>query len=150
MINKIIDGISKAINEEFGDDYKIYTEEIEQGLTEPCFSIVSLKPTNNLFRQNKYFRQYPFCIHYFPSSNEKKLECQKVLERLYLSMEYIEIEEIFEGNKTISKTMGTEMNGEYDDGVLHFFVNYDMYVNKMEEKTTPMDSYGYNTDVKEG
>ena len=32
MINKIVDGISKAINEEFGDDYEIYTEEIELGL----------------------------------------------------------------------------------------------------------------------
>lgn len=39
MINKVIDGISKAINEEFGDEYNIYTEEIEQGLKEPCFSM---------------------------------------------------------------------------------------------------------------
>lgn len=150
MINKIVDGISKAINEEFGDDYEIYTEEVEQGLKEPCFSIVCIEPTNNLFRQNKYFRKNPCCIHYFPSSKEKRLECYKVLERLYISMEYIEIEENFE-NKTIkSKVMGTNMNGVYDDGVLHFFVNYDMYVNKMEEKTIPMNSYDYNTDVKKG
>lgn len=150
MINKIIDGISKAINKEFGDDYEIYTEEIEQGLNEPCFSIVCIKPTNNLFRQNRYFRKNQFCIHYFPSSKEKRLECQQVLERMYLILEYIEIEETFEGKVTITKTMGTEMNGEYNDGVLNFFVNYDMYVDKMEEKTTPMDSYDYITDVKEG
>lgn len=150
MINKIIDGISKAINEEFGDDYEIYTEEIEQGLKEPCFSIVCINPTNNLFRQNKYFRQNKFCIHYFPSSKEKRLECQQVLEKLYLILEYIDIEEVFEGVKTINKTMGTEMNGEYSDGVLNFFVNYDMYVNKLEEKTTLMNSFDYNTDVKEG
>lgn len=150
MINKIIDGISKAINEEFGDDYEIYTEEIEQGLKEPCFSIVCINPTNNLFRQNKYFRQNKFCIHYFPSSKEKRLECQQVLEKLYLILEYIDIEEVFESVKTINKTMGTEMNGEYSDGVLNFFVNYDMYVNKLEEKTTSMNSFDYNTDVKEG
>lgn len=150
MINKIIDGISKAINEEFGDDYEIYTEEIEQGLKEPCFSIVCINPTNNLFRQNKYFRQNKFCIHYFPSSKEKRLECQQVLEKLYLILEYIDIEEVFEGVKTINKTMGTEMNGECSDGVLNFFVNYDMYVNKLEEKTTSMNSFDYNTDVKEG
>lgn len=150
MINKVIDGISKAINEEFGDDYEIYTEEIEQGLKEPCFSIVCINPTNNLFRQNKYFRQNLFCIHYFPSSKEKRLECQQILEKLYLILEYIDIEEVFEGVKTINKTMGTEMNGEYSDGVLNFFVNYDMYVNKLEEKTTSMNSFDYNTDVKEG
>lgn len=149
MINKIIDGISKAINKEFGNGYEIYTEEIEQGLQEPCFSIICIKPTNNLFRPNKYFRQNQFCIHYFPSSNEKRNECQSILERMYLALEYIEIEENFDGNKIKSKTMGTNMNGEYDNGVLHFFVNYDMYVDKFEEKT-PMNSYDYNTDVKEG
>ena len=149
MINKIVDGISKAINEEFGKDYEIYTDGVEQGLQEPCFSIVSVKPTNNLFRPNKYFRQYPFCIHYFPSSNEKRTECQKVMEKLYLILEYIEIEEVYDDGKTKSKTMGTKMNAEIDNGVLHFFVNYDMYVNKLEEKT-PMNSYDYNTDVRKG
>ena len=78
------------------------------------------------------------------------MECQQILEKLYLILEYIEIKEIFEGKTITSKTMGTEMNGEYDDGVLHFFINYDMYVDKVEEKTTPMDSYDYTTDVKEG
>lgn len=150
MISKIIDAISKAIYKEFGDKYEIYTEEVEQGLKEPCFSIICVKPTNNLFRQNKYFRKNQFCIHYFPSTSEKRSECFEVLERLYIAMEYIEIEETFEGSTTKSKTMGTEMNGIYDDGVLHFFINYDMYVNKLEEKTTPMDSYDYTTDIKKG
>lgn len=150
MINKIIDGISKAIYEEFGDGYEIYTDGVEQGLTEPCFSIVSIKPTNNLFRPNKYFRQYPLCIHYFPSSKEHRTECQGVMERLYLALEYIEIEEIIDKQPIESKVMGTNMNAEIDDGVLHFFVNYDMYVNKIEDAETPMDSYDYNTDVKKG
>ena len=39
------------------------------------------------------------------------------------------------------------MNAEYDDGVLHFFVNYDMFVNKIEDAQTPMDSYDYNADI---
>ena len=71
------------------------------------------------------------------------------MEKLYLILEYIEIEEVYDDVKTKSKTMGTKMNAEIDDGVLHFFVNYDMYVNKLEEKT-PMDSYDYNTDVRKG
>lgn len=36
MIDKIIDAISTTIYAEFGDDYEIYTESIEQGLKEPC------------------------------------------------------------------------------------------------------------------
>lgn len=147
MINKIIDGISKAINEEFGDSYEIYTEEVEQGLQEPCFSIICVEPKSDLFRQNKYHRQNQFCIHYFPSSKDKRNECFSVLERLYLAMEYITIEETIGGETVESTTRGTKMNGVYDDGVLHFFVNYDMFVNKVEDTETPMDSYDYNADI---
>jgi hypothetical protein len=148
MINKIIDGISKAINEEFGNGYEIYTEEVEQGLQEPCFSIVCVEPSNNLFRQNRYFRQNKFCIHYFPSTNNARNECQAVMERLYDCLEWIEIVDVVDKVKYPSKTMGTNMNAEYSDGVLNFFVNFDMYVKKVEEKT-PMDSYDYGADVKE-
>ena len=66
MINKIIDGISVAINAEFGYDYEIYTESVEQGLNEPCFSILCLNPTNEQFLGRRYFRNNQFCIHYFP------------------------------------------------------------------------------------
>lgn len=34
----------------------------EQGLKEPCFSIVCVNPTNELFRGKKYFRKNLFCI----------------------------------------------------------------------------------------
>ena len=46
MINKIIDGICAAIHSEFGKDYEIYTETAEQGLTEPCFSVICVKPAS--------------------------------------------------------------------------------------------------------
>lgn len=147
MINKITDAISEAIYDEFGDGHEIYTEEVEQGLQEPCFAIIPLNLTNDLYRNKRYYRKNPFCIHYFPSTNDKRNECNKVLERLYSCLEYIEIKETVDGQSILNKTMGTNMNAEYTDGVLHFFVNYDMFVYKVEEKE-PMDSYDYNTDVK--
>lgn len=145
MVNKIIDGISKALYKEFGDKYEIYTEEMEQGLQEPCFSIVCIKPTNNLFRGNKYYRQNQFCIHYFPSTSDKRQECQEVLEKLYQILEYIEIED-----DKKKKIMGNGMNAEFDDGVLHFFINYNMFVYKEEDKETPMENYDYDNDIKKG
>lgn len=42
MINSIIEGISTSLNAEFGDDYTIYTENVEQGLKEPCFLFPAL------------------------------------------------------------------------------------------------------------
>ena len=115
MINKIIDGISISLNAEFGDDYKIYTESIEQGLKEPCFSIVCVNPTNELFRGKKYFRKNLFCIQYFPKGEDKRSECMDVLERMFDCLEVIKIGEDLQ--------RGTSMHGEVVDEVLNFFVS---------------------------
>lgn len=45
MLNNVIAGIAIALNQEFGDDYEIYTEEIKQDLKEPCFFITLLNPS---------------------------------------------------------------------------------------------------------
>ena len=140
MINKIIDGISVAINSEFGDPYEIHTESIEQGLVEPCFSILCLNPTINQKLGKRYFRTNQFCIHYFPSSIEKQSECFAVLERLMKALEIITV--------TGDLCRGTDMHGEIIDGVLSFFVNYDMYVYKEKENEPAMESVVHNTNMK--
>ncbi len=139
MINKIIDGISEAINKEFGDGYDIYTESIEQGLEEPCFSILCLNPTNEQFFGKRYFRQNQFVIQYFPSTDEKNSECNAVRERLFDCLDII----IVNGDQT----RGTKMKGEIVDGVLNFMLNFDMFVYKVQE-LDKMDSHSVSTDVK--
>ncbi len=42
IVNSIIDAICITINNEFGDDYTIYTESIKQGFEEPCFLYIIL------------------------------------------------------------------------------------------------------------
>ena len=140
MINKIIDGISEAINQEFGDGYDIYTESIEQGLEEPCFSILCLNPTNDLFLGKRYKRTNQFMIQFFPASDEKNKECNAVMDRLFDCLETITVQG--------DLTMGTKMNGEMVDGVLNFQVNYDMFVYKVESLDNKMDSYSVNTDAR--
>ena len=66
MMNSIIEAISVALNEEFGDGYKIHMEEIRQGLKEPCFFIQCLNPTHELFLGKRYLQSNQFCIQYFP------------------------------------------------------------------------------------
>lgn len=127
MINKIIDAISISINSEFGDGYEIYTESIEQGLEEPCFSIFCLNPTNRLYMNKRYFRTIQFCIQYFPSTDEPKAECNSVLEKLYECLELIDMNG--------DSIRGTSMKGEIVNGVLNFFVNYNIFMYKIEEKT---------------
>lgn len=140
MINKIIDGISVAINSEFGDHCEIHTESIEQGLIEPCFSILCLNPTINQVLGKRYFRRNQFCVHYFPSSDEKRSECFTVLERLMDALEIITVDG--------DQCRGTDMHGEVVDNVLSFFVNYDMYVYKETTAEPMMEDVSYNTNMK--
>lgn len=140
MINKIIDGISEAIFTEFGTGYDIYTESIEQGLEEPCFSILCLNPTNELFLGKRYKRINQFMIQFFPASDEKNKECNEVMERLFNCLETITVQN--------DLTRGTKMNGEMVDGVLNFQVNFDMFVYKVDSLDNKMDSYSVSTDVR--
>lgn len=142
-IEKIIDGISEALNTEFGDEYDIYTEDIEQGLNEPCFSIVLLKPSVNQFLGKRYYRTHLFCVHYFPkSTNESKLECFRIEERLMNCLEYITVDG--------DSIRGKNMFGEISDGVLAFMIEYNMFVNKEQVVESAMETLQQSTDVRKG
>lgn len=123
MINAIIEAISMALNAEFGDNYEIHMEEIKQDLKEPCFFISCINPTSSLFLGNRYLRESMFCIQYFPEQkgNEKR-ECNEVAERLFLCLEWLDIDG--------EQVKGTRMKCEVVSGILNFFVNYDVYIQK--------------------
>ena len=143
MIQSIIDAICLAIHNEFGNDYEIYTESVEQGLEEPCFFVLCLNPTKEKFLGNRYFRTNQFCIHYFPQSNDKRTECLEILERLFDALEIIEVDG--------DSIRGTNMKSEMDEGVLHFFVNYDFFMihkSTDEDDGVRMEHFDHNLDVK--
>lgn len=145
MINSIIEAIGFALDEEFnnGESEKctIYANEVKQGLKEPCFFISCINPTQRLFFNKRYFRENAFCIQYFPKDqNREKEECNAVIERLYRCLERLTV--------TGDLVRGTKMRGEITDGVLHFFVNYDMFVYFQQEKPTAMEELQISTSAK--
>lgn len=140
MINSIIEAISISLNAEFGDDYTTYTESIEQGLNKPCFFVFCINPTNRVFFGKRYFRQNQFCIQFFPADESRANEdCNAVAERLFSCLEYITVTE--------DLVRGTKMKYEIVDGVLNFFVNYDMFVYKVEPSDA-MEEISENVSVK--
>ena len=126
MISEIIKGIIQALRTKFDEnEYDIYTESVEQGLTAPCFLITCLNPTNELFFNNKYMRTNPFMIQYFPKTKDVNDECSNVIELLYDALEYIKVGD--------DLTRASKMGAETVDDVLNFSVNYDMFVYKKTE-----------------
>ena len=142
MISTILESISVALYTEFGDRYEIHREAKRQGLTEPCFFIQYLNPSVRLFFGKRYFRRNPFCIQYFPEDSlHETEECCAVAERLFRCLKCLEVD----GNQV----WGTERNYEVVDGILHFFVNYDLFVYKAEESAGMMEGVSMGTSVKE-
>lgn len=140
MLNKIIIGISQALDAEFNSEnegYIIHTENVEQGLEEPCFFIFSLKPSSKQLVGNRYERKYPFDIRFFPDTelvdgiSTINNQLNEVTERLFTALEYITVDN--------SLVRGTSINAEIVDNVLHFFINFNMIVKK---ETEPIDTMG--------
>lgn len=140
MINAIIESISIALNAEFGDRYKNYREAKKQDLEEPCFFIQCINPTQKLFLGKKYFRNNLFCVQYFPETENKEEECHRTGERLFDCLEYLTVNG--------DCVRGTKMHYEVVDDILHFFVNYDMYVYKVAGNVPVMEGVSVETSVK--
>lgn len=124
MLNKIIDGISIRLNDIF-EDYPIYSEQIKQGFKEPCFFILPLSPSLKQIVGSRYQRYNPFDIHFFPGDLDN-IGVDDVAEKLLEALEYITVE----GNLI----RGMKRHYEKVDGVLHFFVEYNLHTVKPVEK----------------
>ena len=141
MLNTIMEAISVALDAEFGDGYEIYIEEISQDMGGHAFFIQCLNPTEELFFWKRYFRKNQFCIQYFPENKlHGKEECYAVGERLFSCLEYLDV-----GGDLV---MGTKRKYEVVDGILHFFVNYDLFVYKVAEPVPFMEEVSSETHVK--
>ena len=140
-INKIIDGKCEALHNEFGQEYEVYTEDIPQNLTEPCFGVTVISSSTELYRGKRYYMTNAFCIYYFPKSKDvARKECFEINQRLLDCLEWITVDG--------DLTMGTKKNCILDNGVLSFFVNYDMFVFKQPEVTPYMENLIHSSEMK--
>ena len=138
MIQKIIDGIIKAIRTKYDRSYRIYTESIEQGLIEPCFSVLCLNPSGEREISDRFKRFYPFMITYFPSSDEPVAECNEVCEVL--------LDVLNDIDTNVDVLHGTDLSGKVVDGNLQFSVQYNIFVRKVDEMAAEgMDGLAVDT-----
>lgn len=140
MINLITDGISIAISEEFGEDYTIYTEPIEQDLKEPCFFIQCLKPSVELYRGRRYLNRNPYMIQYFPKGSDTYAECMEVFERLSDALEIIKMGDDLQ--------RCTKMEGEIVDDILNVSTEYNYFTYKPVEEPL-METISFTPNAKE-
>lgn len=144
MINLIINGITKTLFNTFGNRYKIYVENIKQGLQEPCFIVSSIENSIKPFLGKRAKLTNSYQIIYIPKESDKIKEMNEIASKL-LTMDFIELEN---GDKLLARNKRTEI---YEDGtgdILRFYAEYNMVINSADSKTY-MQELKTGTSVKE-
>ena len=106
----------------FTPEYPVYDEAVEQGMQQPCFFVLLLEGSQARGINRRYQRFNPFDVHYFPDRDSKapREECELMAERLYSELEYVS------GYSGMYR--GTKMRYEIVDGVLHFFIQFNVHL----------------------
>lgn len=143
MITDIINGVATKLHQDFGDGYAIYTEHVPQGFKEPCFSIQHIQSDTSAKLPNRHLRRNAFDVHFFPKPGvDEKAQMYRMAECLFLSLEYI--------NVLDNLVRGSKMRYEIVDGVLHFFINYDLYIKlTANDDIDRMQTLTSNSNVEE-
>lgn len=131
MIQDVIDGIVAALVAEF-PGVPVHDEPVMQGIVEPSFSVRCVKPSQRLFRGERYYQEDLYEVVYFPPVDDRYKSSNATVEKLFNCLEYIELPD--------GKIMGRDMNAHTDeDFTVVFTVLYGDFLYKQEEKVL-MDS----------
>ncbi len=142
MINTIMEAIAVALQAEYGDGYEVFRETKRENIEKPCFLLQCMNSIKKPYLRKGHFRQNQFCIQFFPVPGEQeKADCYATAERLFTSLESV----IVDGHPV----MGTSMKYEMTNGILHFFVNYDMLVYERDAVEPAMEGISSKTNVKD-
>lgn len=129
----VLKGLVKRLRESF-PDYRVYTENVEQGLSPPCFSVICEQPVFRRFMGKRFIRGFDFCIYYYPKSDDFFSEINSVSEQLIPSLELIEVDgDLIRGSKFSTKTV---------DDVMVICAAYEVFVYE-EEKIPVMEKLTY-------
>lgn len=123
MYNEIMNAVTKQLSALFPPEagYTVYTDAVEQGLSEPCFFVQFLEPSEKPMIGTRYYRRNAMCIQFLPGDIVKpSRELNRVLDILMEQMLRIEL-------KSGRKINGTARSGRIDDGILLFFVQFNVF-----------------------
>lgn len=134
-ISDIETAITRKLRQEFGSGYKLYTEEIPQNFTEPCFFVqfLNLEQFDRLGKQwrvNTFFN-----VQYFGTgARNMTLKVQGALNIVQLvNGQYMR---------------ATSQNSEMVEGVAHNFMSFNFTLAEVEAKEF-MESMSYRGDTYE-
>lgn len=132
MVNSIINAVTKQLGTTFGDSYRYYAENVEQGLHKDCFTITARMPLQRSRSPVLYDRTIPIVVHYFCDSKKNlKNKCYEMAEQVVECLEYLPFKDTLLRGEDISWQI-------IEDDVLQVFITYGLITQKVvEEEDAP-------------
>ena len=128
IVNDIIDGIAKAIYDEFGDGYTIYKEQIPQNADTPCFFILNTFSTLGRYLGERFKSKNHYVIQYIPpDDSDVRSECYDAAQRLALCLEFID-----DGDGGYIR--GCNFQYTVTEDLMEFIADFNIYALKSEKK----------------
>ena len=132
MVNKVLNATTIQLGKTFGNDYKYYVEDVEQGLVKPCFTVDTLTPISRSRSPVLYDRTFPLVIHYFTNNkSDVKKECYRIAEEAVECLEYLSID-----GRVIR---GEDISWQIIDDVLQILITYRFKTAKTNTDTPVME-----------
>lgn len=142
-------GIVGAIKNAFGDEYSVYAkEDVKQDFEGPAFFVYKVLSTFGKGLNLRRTADFNFDIHCFPKS-EKNMYIEFGEVEMMLS-EILETIEILDPESLQTFTMsGDQMSSSVTDGVMHFFVHFDITFMRPAPELPAMETLEQTTTTKE-
>lgn len=143
MLNEIMDAVTRKLDGLF-PDCRIYTDETEQGLEEPCFFVAFLEPSEKPVIGRRCFRQTGMTIQYLPGENpEISREFNRVSDLLMDGLEYVTLED-----GCLIRGTGRSARPDVAEKVLTFLVSYNLFT--MKSGTVEDEMEQMEADIRKG
>ena len=128
-ITEMIETIALVLRGGFPNS-AVYADDVVQGLVPRSFHIITVDARYEPYPSGRWLRRAAFDIMYYPSSAAANMEMLGIAEQLFPLLEFISCER----SENENLLHGTDMRHEIIDGVLHFFVNYDLMLRRERQE----------------
>lgn len=116
MVTSVVNSVTKRLGTTFGTPYHYYVEDIEQGITTPCFHVAPRIVLARSKSPRLYDRTIPIVVHYFSDDSNKKHDCYSKSEQIIECLEYLPFK------NTILR--GEDISWQIVEDVLQVFITY--------------------------
>lgn len=137
MVNEFLSAVTKQLGTTFGTKYRYYVENVEQGLTKPCFTVDMLLPLQRSKSPTLYDRTMPIVVHYFSDSKDEiKKDCYDMAEQIVECLEYLPFK------NTLIR--GEDISWQIVDDVLQIFITYNFTTQKVVKIEDSLETFETN------